>query len=154
MTSRGHTPISYQQSGAPAATIRIAGPMIISCLNTTCYNGFKCLGTYTSASKQTPQTKEHIFGAPECIPPSPSSENRGWGCSAERATGTACGSYPGAKQSKERAFPAPLLEPGRERARAPALSFPDRWDRAAEQHKQPNRVAVSDNPKAVLAPLP
>ena len=32
------------------------------------------------------------------IQPSPSFENQGWGCSRERATGTACGSYPRAKQ--------------------------------------------------------
>ena len=54
----------------------------------------------TGASKQTPHTGEHNIGAPDVIQPSPSSENQGWGCSNERATGTACGSYPRAKQSK------------------------------------------------------
>ena len=53
-------------------------------------------------SKQTPHTGEHNIGAPDVIQPSPSFENQGCGCSNERATGTACGSYPRAKQSKER----------------------------------------------------
>ena len=54
-------------------------------------------------SKQTPHTGEHNIGAPDVIQPSPSSENQGWGCSNERATGTAYGSYPKAKQ-REKVF--------------------------------------------------
>ena len=51
---------------------------------------------------------------PDVIQPSPSSENQGWGCSNERATGTACGSYPRAKQSakteRERDFGSRCLQ--------------------------------------------
>ena len=98
---------------------------------------YRCL-----ANKLTIQGNN--IGAPDVRQPSPSSEIQGWGCSNERATGTACGSYPRAKQSKEREREREETHhtspPSKARKRG-ALLAPYAWEKKRERERQRESVA-------------